>query len=1029
MVLSFQSATAQSEAYAGGEILVRYAPQAGDQPCDALKRYEFLFKFYRDWFPTPFAATKTLALSTESSKGANNYGTGKNYTNPPLEITLNQIPNQSGITNGPPCIVGSPSSTQYQWYRAFAYIPQRSDWIVRYGIVPNPNPFNQPIVGVRFFSDGTENIERKTTFSPVAFFNNSCVDSKTDANGIPAKTMIEMPGTNTPAEWSDPHIVLPFCDGVRQEYKLRVIDTDITPVEFRVNDPTTKEHGTVTKIEQFTDRLVFELKATKKDGAGKQGRPVSYASGFSASVPLPVKPPNGIDVMEAMVLDSNSGVLSFTPDLSQLGPNISSFVGVITVVVRERRKYYKEVTVGGITELQLAERTIAETFRDIRVNIDANCNTTQPSFSGIDINGNLVTPTPQDANGRYIFDCANEEFDFEVSDPMFAGSIHKKDETPAFRMYRVDPNGDPLVSIDKNSYDLTVEALNPDIFGEFTRFRITTVNPIGPGNYSIITKRGDDGNTWINECGQEIAENLVIPIKVDTNFNYVFQGDDPIKICWDAQAAEINAFDGMSNADLNSNLNNTFLTRFSYRGPSFNAPIQFTDQQRKSDFGNNVGIYNFEHRFTDLSDFPEGWWTIEVVRNFPWTVKGSNVTNDEFCTDDDPRVFVESFDVPEVDLPDLELCPREDWPVIRTSDLNPLLAQATDFRWVFNQPQPASQGGGVKPIDVGGSSNSQLRNDTFDIKEVLGFGGGNGQQFEIGLGFTMNDCVVPPVFFKVRKEEVLVELERDSTICPGEQYDMTNQVTYNAPDLMTYQWFLNDKQLNNATSPTLKNSRRGEYKLVVTKTSSADSVCIGMDSLFVNVADSLLPPAVECSWVTFEDGTVIQRFFWPQQDGADLYQARGIDQNGDISDSIGFAIGTDTGGWVFANHPWGIQHTQKGQQMRLEVRAVNTEVDEEAICKYGPISLAEACNIEIKELNVFTPNGDGTNDLLRFDLLEVFPGSDLKIFNRWGELIYEDDDYSNDWDGGDYEEGVYYYLLDINDESQGLIKGTITLLR
>jgi len=1011
------ASNAQSESYAAGEILVEYDPAKGELQCASQRSYTFTFKFYRDcFFNAPFANSKTLLLRTEKTNGTS-YGTTKKHKNPPIQITVTRF-GARGQDDGPPCLTSpQPSCTEYQYYISNKILlPQRDDWVVQYAEQPLFPP-NAPLNGIQFFSQGTENVERKSTFATLSKFTTLCLVSKTDGSGDPKFTSWTAPGDNTPAIWNNPHPIFPFCDGTPQEFKLRVLDNDQTLLIKRINNPTNDpnagKHQTIIGSELVKDRLVFSITATRKDGAGNTGRPVEYASGFSSSVPFPVKPPDFINVFSALKLDSNTGVLSFTPDLSVLGKNVSSFTGVFTIKVTERRPYYKEVLNNGIIELQLAERTINETFRDIRINIDKRCNTVQPSFTA----PNAVL----NSDSRWEFDCASSEFVFDVSDPMFESSLHAKDETPGFRMYRVDPNGNPLESIDKNSYDITVRAIDANVFGQFNRFAISTVQDIGPGNYSIVTKKGDDGNTMINECGQEINENIVIPITVNTDYTYIFEGDDPIKICWDAEAAEIRPFDGKTNRETNQLLNDAFITRYSYRGPSFNATVQWTDQRRASD--GDLSVYNFEHRFVDLTDFPEGWWTIEVVRNFPWSRPGASKLNDEFCADDDRTVFVESFNVPEVVIDDIELCPDEDWPVIDLRD-HPDLLNATDFRWEFTQRQP--NGLPPKTIPIGGNSNSQIRNDTLDVGEVAF---GSDGEFELAVGFTINDCVVDPIPFKVRRERVIVDLDgMDSTICPGEQYPMNNTITYKAPDLMTYQWYLNNQAIPGATSPSQMNSERGRYKLEITKTTE-NSFCKSADSIFINVADKLIAPEVECIEVTYKDGEVRQHFFWPLVEGTDFMQVRGVDRFGNLRDENDLVVTNDTSGWHLTNGLYDLYHWISGQQYKLQARSVNTEVGPEAVCRYGPIGVGESCNIVIDRLNVFTPNGDGTNDFLRFDLLEIYPSSKLQIFNRWGELIYENNDYKNDWDGGDYEDGVYFYLLDINDESQGLIKGSVTLLR
>lgn len=61
--------------------------------------------------------------------------------------------------------------------------------------------------------------------------------------------------------------------------------------------------------------------------------------------------------------------------------------------------------------------------------------------------------------------------------------------------------------------------------------------------------------------------------------------------------------------------------------------------------------------------------------------------------------------------------------------------------------------------------------------------------------------------------------------------------------------------------------------------------------------------------------------------------------------------------------------------------------------------------------NVISPNGDGSNDALFFQYLDQYPTNKLTIFNRWGNLIYEKDNYTNDWKAEGVSDGAYYYVL------------------
>jgi gliding motility-associated-like protein len=89
---------------------------------------------------------------------------------------------------------------------------------------------------------------------------------------------------------------------------------------------------------------------------------------------------------------------------------------------------------------------------------------------------------------------------------------------------------------------------------------------------------------------------------------------------------------------------------------------------------------------------------------------------------------------------------------------------------------------------------------------------------------------------------------------------------------------------------------------------------------------------------------------------------------------------------------------------------------------------------EVEVPNVFTPNGDGTNDMLVFKNLNYYPNSHLVIYDRWGVKVYESDNYQNDWNGkkmgngGDCVEGTYYYILS-GPELDKEYAGFITLLR
>lgn len=61
--------------------------------------------------------------------------------------------------------------------------------------------------------------------------------------------------------------------------------------------------------------------------------------------------------------------------------------------------------------------------------------------------------------------------------------------------------------------------------------------------------------------------------------------------------------------------------------------------------------------------------------------------------------------------------------------------------------------------------------------------------------------------------------------------------------------------------------------------------------------------------------------------------------------------------------------------------------------------------------NVITVNGDGVNDYFIIPNAELMEGNTLIILNRWGNVMYEAENYTNGFDGKDVSDGVYFYYF------------------
>ena len=91
--------------------------------------------------------------------------------------------------------------------------------------------------------------------------------------------------------------------------------------------------------------------------------------------------------------------------------------------------------------------------------------------------------------------------------------------------------------------------------------------------------------------------------------------------------------------------------------------------------------------------------------------------------------------------------------------------------------------------------------------------------------------------------------------------------------------------------------------------------------------------------------------------------------------------------------------------------------------------------------NVFTPNGDGANDLYKPIYSRFIDHVEMEIFNRWGQLVFKTEDPDILWNGenqsgSELAEGVYYYNCAIFESrlagsliSDKVLKGYIHIVR
>ena len=100
------------------------------------------------------------------------------------------------------------------------------------------------------------------------------------------------------------------------------------------------------------------------------------------------------------------------------------------------------------------------------------------------------------------------------------------------------------------------------------------------------------------------------------------------------------------------------------------------------------------------------------------------------------------------------------------------------------------------------------------------------------------------------------------------------------------------------------------------------------------------------------------------------------------------------------------------------------------------VNVNDGCSFSNFEIpNIISPNGDGYNDYFEIKYEGVNEVSLLRIYNRWGELVYETNDISKYWNGTfkgqGLNPGVYiYYLEGLCLDNEAFTKtGNVTILK
>jgi gliding motility-associated-like protein len=162
------------------------------------------------------------------------------------------------------------------------------------------------------------------------------------------------------------------------------------------------------------------------------------------------------------------------------------------------------------------------------------------------------------------------------------------------------------------------------------------------------------------------------------------------------------------------------------------------------------------------------------------------------------------------------------------------------------------------------------------------------------------------------------------------------------------------------------------------------------------------------------------------------------DDRSQIADLVSRVDDIKVVGWSKDQNMWvDLGNTDfQGDMIAGSVTSDTMVPDEYEIITLGGIDIRSNEFITIDLDNyLLTPNGDGKNDFLVLDGIENSPSNELKIFNRYGVMVYSKMNYQNEFEGksnrkgvinreSGLQSGVYFYvitLMELRQRHQGYL--------
>ncbi len=239
----------------------------------------------------------------------------------------------------------------------------------------------------------------------------------------------------------------------------------------------------------------------------------------------------------------------------------------------------------------------------------------------------------------------------------------------------------------------------------------------------------------------------------------------------------------------------------------------------------------------------------------------------------------------------------------------------------------------------------------------------------------------------------------------------------------SYEWRHGSTGIGTEASVVVSSCFSTTYEVIATD----ENGCTQTDSVFLNVTNGFTINKIN--------------YFNLSQNTTEIFEGQ----------EMGFSVTTDPTVLPGANYEWYFNGQLVGTTTDSIFESIHApEVDSDSLfklkviitssegCQLSDSILVNILNNPVEMPNAFSPNNDGTND--RFFPVTKVPITvlEFKIWNRWGDLVYDNEDGIDGWDGQQKSEDspsdvyVYFVVFEISGGTEGAqkpLKGDVTLLR